>query len=57
MQSLTESNKENLTRESKRLEHHAYKSCVDCAFILVILAVVFSFIGMVLVMRVFPKKY
>ncbi|KAI6179425.1 USE1-like protein [Aphelenchoides besseyi] len=56
MQSTTENNKANLARESKRLEHHAYKSCFDCMMILIVVLVVWSFIGMVLIMRVFPKR-
>ncbi|KAI6208264.1 USE1-like protein [Aphelenchoides besseyi] len=53
MQSTTENNKANLARESKRLEHHAYKSCFDCMMILIVVLVVWSFIGMVLIMRVY----
>ncbi|KAI6182278.1 USE1-like protein [Aphelenchoides bicaudatus] len=57
MQSTTENNRSNLERESKRLEVHAYKSCFDCLMFLVVILVVWSFIGMVLIMKVFPKRY
>lgn len=57
MQSATENNKANLERESKRLEHHAYKSCFDCLMFMVVILVVWSFIAMVLIMKVFPKRY
>ncbi|CAD5208928.1 unnamed protein product [Bursaphelenchus xylophilus] len=56
MQRQTEDNKLNLDRESKILEHHAYKSCFDCMMLLIVVLVIWSFIGMVLVMKVFPKR-
>jgi len=57
MQSATENNKANLERESKRLEYHAHKSCFDCMMLLIVILVVWSFIGMVLIMKVFPKRH
>ncbi|CAD5206195.1 unnamed protein product [Bursaphelenchus okinawaensis] len=56
MQRQTEDNKINLDRESRVLEHHAYKSCFDCMVVLIVILVIWSFIGMVLVMKVFPKR-
>lgn len=56
MQRQTEDNKLNLDRESKILQHYAYKSCFDCMVVLIVILVIWSFIGMVLIMKVFPKR-
>uniref|UniRef100_A0A914DHG0 Vesicle transport protein USE1 n=1 Tax=Acrobeloides nanus TaxID=290746 RepID=A0A914DHG0_9BILA len=56
MRNTAEDNRTNLERESKRLEYHAYKSCFDCFVLFIIVLVIWSFIGMVLIMKVFPKK-
>nr|CAD2153695.1 unnamed protein product [Meloidogyne enterolobii] len=55
MHRIASSNKENLVRESGRLEHHAYKSCFNFMMILIVIFVIWSFIAMIVVMRVFPK--
>ncbi|KAL7069971.1 hypothetical protein ACQ4LE_010858 [Meloidogyne hapla] len=55
MHRIASSNKENLVRESGRLGHHAYKSCFNVMMILMVIFVIWSFIAMIIVMRVFPK--
>ncbi|CAK5071769.1 unnamed protein product [Meloidogyne enterolobii] len=57
MHRIASSNKENLVRESGRLEHHAYKSCFNFMMILIVIFVIWSFIAMIVVMRVFPKVF
>jgi hypothetical protein len=56
MQGIALANKENLVRESGRLQHHAYASCFNCMMILTVIFVIWSFIAMIIVMRVFPKQ-
>uniref|UniRef100_A0A183BYG4 Vesicle transport protein USE1 n=1 Tax=Globodera pallida TaxID=36090 RepID=A0A183BYG4_GLOPA len=55
MQRLALSNKENLIRERGRLRHHTYQSCFNCVMIMTVIVVIWSFIAMIIVMRVFPK--
>ncbi|KAH7728690.1 CBN-USE-1 protein [Aphelenchoides avenae] len=57
MHKQMEDNRTNLEREGKRLEYHAYRSCFDCLMLLVVILVIWSFIGMVLIMKVFQKKF
>ncbi|KAF7638834.1 hypothetical protein Mgra_00001642 [Meloidogyne graminicola] len=55
MHKIASSNKDNLIRESDRLEHHAYKSCFDVMMILIVIFVIWSFIAMIILIRFFPK--
>ncbi|VDN40618.1 unnamed protein product [Gongylonema pulchrum] len=57
LQQAADSHKGSLLRESKRLEEYAYRSWCDLLYIIGICAIIMSFISMVLVMRVFTKKY
>ncbi|KAL3098028.1 hypothetical protein niasHT_027573 [Heterodera trifolii] len=55
MQRVALSNKENLIRERGRLGHHAYQSCFNCMMVMTVIVVIWSFIAMIIVMRMFPK--
>lgn len=57
MQGLVLANKENLVRERGRLQHHAYQSCFNCMMMLMVVLVVWTFLAMIIVMRVFPKNW
>ncbi|VDK56147.1 unnamed protein product [Anisakis simplex] len=57
LQDTAELNRTKLETESRRLEEHAYRSWCDCMYLIGIFVIVASFIAMVLVMRVFSKKY
>ncbi|MFH4982091.1 hypothetical protein AB6A40_008800 [Gnathostoma spinigerum] len=50
-------NRSNLETEGRRLEEYAYRSWCDFAVLILVLLLFWSFIAMVLVMRVFPKRY
>ncbi|VDM64271.1 unnamed protein product [Angiostrongylus costaricensis] len=51
-----DSNLERLNTEGSRLAKHAYKCGFDCALIFVALFIFWSFICMVVIMKMFPKK-
>jgi len=55
LQTVADTNRARLEVEGRRLEHHAYASFFDWLLLLVVIAVVITFIGMVLMMRIFPK--
>uniref|UniRef100_A0A915EPT5 Vesicle transport protein USE1 n=1 Tax=Ditylenchus dipsaci TaxID=166011 RepID=A0A915EPT5_9BILA len=57
MQSVAEANRSNLEREGKRLEHHASKSCFEWTMLLMVVFIIWSFIAMVVFMKVFPKRF
>lgn len=56
MQNITETNRGNLERDAKRLEHHALKSCFECTMLIVVVLIIWSFIATVIIMKVFPKR-
>ncbi|KAI1718710.1 membrane fusion protein use1 domain-containing protein [Ditylenchus destructor] len=56
MHSVADSNRANLEREGKRLEHHASKSCFEWTMLLMVIFIIWSFIAMIIVMKVFPKR-
>jgi hypothetical protein len=56
MQQLSEQNRDDLTRESQRLEQYARRSCVDCMMILTVVLVIWVFLMCVLVMKFFRKR-
>lgn len=56
MQSIGEKNRQSLEKESKRLEHHAYKSFFEITMLITVLIVIGSFILMIMIMKIFPKK-
>ncbi|KAK0422407.1 hypothetical protein QR680_007554 [Steinernema hermaphroditum] len=51
-----EANKSSLAFESKRLEHHAYRSWINCVMVAVIIIVVWSFLAMVVLIKFIGKK-
>ncbi|CAB3407257.1 unnamed protein product [Caenorhabditis bovis] len=57
MQQQVDKNKEALQTENTRLEHHAYKCGFDCMRIFLVVFIFWTFIAMVIVMKVFPKRY
>lgn len=56
MHNVTDSNRSNLKRDAKRLEHHASKSCFECTILLMVVLIIWSFIATIIVMKVFPKQ-
>ncbi|CAL2030501.1 CBN-USE-1 protein [Caenorhabditis brenneri] len=56
MQKQIEDNKAALETESTRLEHHAYKCGFDCMRLFLVVLLFWSFIAMVVIMKVFPKR-
>lgn len=56
MSDQVDSNKERLQAESTRLAHHAYKCGFDCFVIFLALFIFWSFISMIILMKVFPKR-
>uniref|UniRef100_A0A1I7T8D8 Vesicle transport protein USE1 n=1 Tax=Caenorhabditis tropicalis TaxID=1561998 RepID=A0A1I7T8D8_9PELO len=56
MQKQIEDNKAALETESSRLEHHAYKCGFDCMRLFLVVFLFWSFISMVVIMKVFPKR-
>uniref|UniRef100_A0A8R1I7B5 Vesicle transport protein USE1 n=1 Tax=Caenorhabditis japonica TaxID=281687 RepID=A0A8R1I7B5_CAEJA len=56
MQKQVEDNKAALETESTRLEHHAYKCGFDCMRVFLVVLLFWTFISMVIVMKVFPKR-
>lgn len=56
MQKQIEDNKAALETESTRLEHHAYKCGFDCIRLFLVVLLFWSFIAMVVIMKVFPKR-
>ncbi|VDN58004.1 unnamed protein product [Dracunculus medinensis] len=57
LQKAAETNKMKLEIESRRLEEHAYRSWCDCMYLIGIFIIISSFISMVIVMKMFSKKY
>ncbi|KAK6041430.1 hypothetical protein COOONC_21065 [Cooperia oncophora] len=56
MHAQVDTNTSRLKAEGVRLAHHAYKCGFDCALVFVALFIFWSFICMVVVMKIFPKK-
>lgn len=56
MQNVTESNRANLERDAKRLEHHASKSCFEWTMLIMVILIIWSFIATIIVMKIFPKR-
>ncbi|EPB76445.1 hypothetical protein ANCCEY_04429 [Ancylostoma ceylanicum] len=56
MNAQVDANTARLGAEGTRLAHHAYKCGFDCALIFVALFIFWSFICMVIVMKIFPKR-
>ncbi|VDN05190.1 unnamed protein product [Thelazia callipaeda] len=57
LQQVADAHKGSLLKESKRLEEYAYRSWCDCLYIVGVCGIIMSFIAMVIIMRVFTKKY
>jgi hypothetical protein len=57
MQRAVGANREAMSTEGRRLEHHAYRSCFDCVLLLLVVLVIWSFIGTILVMKFLQKRY
>uniref|UniRef100_A0A0N4ZSJ4 Vesicle transport protein USE1 n=1 Tax=Parastrongyloides trichosuri TaxID=131310 RepID=A0A0N4ZSJ4_PARTI len=55
MAQKTDKSKDSLTVESKRLSEHTKRNLCDCLTFLMIIVVVWSFLGMVMIMKIFPK--
>uniref|UniRef100_A0A1I8A4R8 Vesicle transport protein USE1 n=1 Tax=Steinernema glaseri TaxID=37863 RepID=A0A1I8A4R8_9BILA len=56
MHVTAEANKSSLAFESKRLEHHAYRSWINCVMVAVVILVVWSFLAMVVLIKFIGKK-
>lgn len=56
MHAQVDANTARLGAEGARLAHHAYKCGFDCALVFVALFIFWSFICMVVVMKLFPKR-
>uniref|UniRef100_W6NN96 Vesicle transport protein USE1 n=1 Tax=Haemonchus contortus TaxID=6289 RepID=W6NN96_HAECO len=56
MHAQVDANTAQLKTEGTRLAHHAYKCGFDCALVFVALFIFWSFICMVVVMKIFPKR-
>ncbi|PIO72739.1 hypothetical protein TELCIR_05324 [Teladorsagia circumcincta] len=57
MHAQVDANTARLSAEGVRLAHHAYKCGFDCALVFVALFIFWSFICMVVVMKIFPKRH
>ncbi|VDL75651.1 unnamed protein product [Nippostrongylus brasiliensis] len=56
MHAQVDANTSRLNSEGARLAHHAYKCGFDCALVFIALFIFWSFISMVVVMKIFPKR-
>ncbi|CAO4361271.1 unnamed protein product [Caenorhabditis nigoni] len=56
MQKQVESNTAALEVESARAAHHAYKCGLDCMRVFLFMFLLMSFVSMVMVMKIFPKR-
>ncbi|CAI5440128.1 unnamed protein product [Caenorhabditis angaria] len=56
MQQQVDKNKSDLEIESDRLAHHAYKCGFDCMRIFLVIFIFWTFISMVVMMKMFPKR-
>ncbi|EFP11526.1 CRE-USE-1 protein [Caenorhabditis remanei] len=56
MQKQVEDNTKALEIESARAAHHAYKCGLDCMRVFLFMFLLMSFVSMVVVMKIFPKR-